>query len=78
MSDVTVKQLAKVVGIPEDQLLDQLKEADIEVGSVDASITEEQKMQLHAPHHVMKKKQSYCTSLLYKAWTCSENACCNI
>ncbi|HEY3859732.1 MAG TPA: translation initiation factor IF-2 [Gammaproteobacteria bacterium] len=46
MAQVTVRQLAEVVGTPVDRLLTQLAEAGIEVGDPDASITDDQKMQL--------------------------------
>jgi translation initiation factor IF-2 len=46
MAQVTVKQLAEVVGTPVDRLLTQLAEAGIEVADPDASITDDQKMQL--------------------------------
>ncbi|HXH02987.1 MAG TPA: translation initiation factor IF-2 [Candidatus Competibacteraceae bacterium] len=48
MSDVTVKQLAAVVGIPVDRLLVQLAEAGIRVASGDATITDRQKLDLLA------------------------------
>ncbi|HEY3645130.1 MAG TPA: translation initiation factor IF-2 [Gammaproteobacteria bacterium] len=46
MAQVTVRQLAEVVGTPVDRLLTQLAEAGIQVGDPDASITDDQKMQL--------------------------------
>ncbi len=46
MAQVTVRQLAEVVGTPVDRLLTQLAEAGIEVGDPDASISDDQKMQL--------------------------------
>ncbi len=46
MMDVTVKQLAEVVGIPIDKLLVQLGEAGIEVSAAEDVISEDQKMQL--------------------------------
>ncbi len=46
MSEVTVKELAKVVGTTEERLLEQLKEAGVEVASPDAAITDKEKMQL--------------------------------
>ena len=46
MAQVTVRQLAEVVGTPVDRLLTQLSEAGIEVGDPDAAISDDQKMQL--------------------------------
>ncbi|ADE15838.1 translation initiation factor IF-2 [Nitrosococcus halophilus Nc 4] len=46
MSDVTVRQLAHVVGTPVGRLLEQLREAGIGVDCEDAAITEAQKLQL--------------------------------
>ena len=46
MSEVTVKQFADVVGIPVDRLLTQLIEAGLEKESADATISEDEKMQL--------------------------------
>lgn len=46
MSDMTVQSFAKVVGIPLDRLLVQLKEAGISVASAEIVITEEQKLTL--------------------------------
>src|SRR5690348_12205890 len=46
MAQVTVRQLAEVVGTPVDRLLAQLAEAGIEVGDPDAAISDDQKMQL--------------------------------
>jgi len=46
MSEVTVKQLANMVGIPVARLLTQLHEAGIPVGDENASVTETEKMQL--------------------------------
>ncbi len=46
MSEVTVKQLADAVGIPVDRLLVQLDEAGVPVPSADATISDEDKMQL--------------------------------
>ncbi len=48
MSNITVKQLAEVVGTPVDKLLTQLKEAGVDVSSAEAEINEEQKMKLLA------------------------------
>ena len=46
MSEVTVKQFADVVGIPVDRLLTQLGEAGLEKDSADATISDDEKMQL--------------------------------
>src|SRR5579859_5437780 len=46
MAQVTVRQLAEVVGTPVDRLLAQLAEAGIQVGDPDAAISDDQKMQL--------------------------------
>ncbi|KFI22156.1 translation initiation factor IF-2 [Nitrosococcus oceani] len=46
MSEVTVRQLADVVGTPVGRLLEQLREAGIGVDREDAAITEAQKLQL--------------------------------
>jgi translation initiation factor IF-2 len=46
MSDVTVRQLADVVGTPVGRLLEQLREAGIGVNGENESITEAQKLQL--------------------------------
>jgi translation initiation factor IF-2 len=46
MSDVSVKQLAEVVGTPVDRLLEQMKEAGLVVDGSDAMITDEEKMKL--------------------------------
>jgi translation initiation factor IF-2 len=46
MAEVTVKQLAKVVGIEADKLLDRIKDAGIGVSDVEQVITEEQKHNL--------------------------------
>jgi len=43
MADITVEQLAKMVGIPSEQLLLRLKNAGVEAGSTDQFITDEQK-----------------------------------
>jgi len=48
MSEVTVKQLAAMVGTPVERLLSQLKDAGISVTGEDASISEKEKMQLLA------------------------------
>ncbi|HEX5055796.1 MAG TPA: translation initiation factor IF-2 [Gammaproteobacteria bacterium] len=46
MSEVTVKQLAKDVGIPVDRLLQQLSEAGLNKNSADDSVTVDEKMRL--------------------------------
>ena len=46
MPEVTVKQFAEVVGISVDRLLEQLKEAGVPVSSADATISDEEKMEL--------------------------------
>ncbi len=46
MADVTVKQFAEVVGIEVGRLLEQLKEAGVPVSGADATITDEEKMEL--------------------------------
>ena len=46
MSDVTVRQLAGVVGIPVERLLGQLDEAGLSVEGPDAVISEDSKLQL--------------------------------
>src|SRR5690554_1186879 len=46
MSDVTVKQLAKVLGISTEKLMDQLKSADIPAQSEDDTINNESKIKL--------------------------------
>jgi translation initiation factor IF-2 len=43
MAEITIIQLAKMVGIPPDQLLVRLKNAGISVKNIDAVITEDQK-----------------------------------
>ncbi|MFO1430637.1 MAG: translation initiation factor IF-2 [Candidatus Competibacteraceae bacterium] len=48
MPDVTVRQFATDVGIPLNRLLVQFEEAGIEVNGADATITDEQKMDLLA------------------------------
>ncbi len=48
MSEVTVKQLAEVLGISLDQLLDQLESAGISIKSADDAISNEDKRQLLA------------------------------
>jgi translation initiation factor IF-2 len=46
MSEVTVKQLASTVGIPVERLLTQLSEAGIRASGEDATLTEQEKLQL--------------------------------
>jgi len=46
MSEVTVKQLASTVGIPVERLLTQLNEAGISASGADATLTEQEKLQL--------------------------------
>ncbi len=46
MADVTVKQFAEVVGIEVGRLLEQLKEAGVPVSGADATITDQEKMEL--------------------------------
>lgn len=46
MTEVTVENLAKVVGVSVDRLLSQLSEAGIPVTDANAAITEEQKLKL--------------------------------
>jgi translation initiation factor IF-2 len=62
MSEVTVKQLAEVLGVSLDQLLDQLKGANISIKSADDAISNEDKRQLLAylrsSHGKDKKDQS--------------------
>ena len=46
MAEVTVKQFAEVVGISIDRLLEQLREAGVEVNDADAKISDDEKMEL--------------------------------
>ncbi|MGE5153464.1 MAG: translation initiation factor IF-2 [Bdellovibrio bacteriovorus] len=46
MSEVTVKQLASTVGVPVERLLAQLNEAGIRASGEDATLTEQEKLQL--------------------------------
>ena len=46
MSEVTVKQLASAVGVPVERLLAQLHEAGIRASGEDATLTEQEKLQL--------------------------------
>ncbi len=48
MSQVTVKQLAEVLGMTTDRLLAQLKNAGIEIASADAAVTNDDKKKLLA------------------------------
>jgi translation initiation factor IF-2 len=61
MSEVTVRQLAKMVGIPVTRLLTQLSDAGINVSDEDAAVSEKEKMQLleHLrASHGKKKEES--------------------
>ncbi len=53
MSDKTVRQLAEIVKIPLERLLEQLKEAGLSASTPDDFITEDEKMQLLA--HLRKR-----------------------
>ena len=46
MSNVTVKQLAEVVGAPVERLLEQLKEAGLVAENADSLISDEDKLKL--------------------------------
>lgn len=46
MSDVSVKQLAEVVGTPVERLLEQMKEAGVSVSGADQMISDDEKMKL--------------------------------
>ncbi len=46
MSDVTVRQLAEVVGTPVDRLLEQLQDAGLSKGGADDAVTDDEKMEL--------------------------------
>lgn len=46
MAEVTVEQLAKVVGTPVDKLLEQLKEAGLKFSAADEVISDNEKLQL--------------------------------
>lgn len=46
MADVTVTQLAEIVGTPADRLLQQMQEAGLSHGTLDEIVTEEQKQTL--------------------------------
>jgi translation initiation factor IF-2 len=56
MSEVTVKELAKVVGATPERLLEQLAEAGVPASSVDASVSDDDKMKLLA--HLRKSRAS--------------------
>ncbi len=53
MSDKSVRQLAEVIGIPLDRLMEQLKEAGLSATSADDVINEDEKMKLLA--HLRKR-----------------------
>ena len=53
MSDKTVRQLAEIVKIPLERLLEQLKEAGLSASAPDDFINEDEKMQLLA--HLRKR-----------------------
>ena len=53
MSDKTVRQLAEIVKIPLERLLEQLKEAGLSASAPDDVINEDEKMQLLA--HLRKR-----------------------
>ncbi len=53
MSDKTVQQLAEIVKIPLERLLEQLKEAGLSASAPDDVINEDEKMQLLA--HLRKR-----------------------
>lgn len=57
MADVTVKQLAQVVGIPVERLLTQLQDAGIPIADQDHLVNEEQKRALlnHLKGHVSRE-----------------------
>ena len=46
MAEVTVRQFAEVVGISIDRLLEQLREAGVEVADADTKISDDEKMEL--------------------------------
>jgi len=46
MAEVTVKQFAEVVGISIDRLLEQLREAGVDINDADAMISDDEKMEL--------------------------------
>ena len=48
MADITVEHLAKVVGTSAERLVEQLKEAGVQIKGVDSSLSEEEKLKLLA------------------------------
>ncbi|MDH5434697.1 MAG: translation initiation factor IF-2 N-terminal domain-containing protein, partial [Gammaproteobacteria bacterium] len=48
MSEVTVEKLAKIVGAPVDKIIEQMKEAGVQVSNADDLVTDEQKKTLLA------------------------------
>lgn len=56
MAEVTVKQFAEVVGISIDRLMEQLQEAGVKVVDPDATITDDEKMELLG--HLQRKHGS--------------------
>lgn len=46
MSNVTAKQLSEVIGVSVDKLLEQLRDAGVEISSADAPISDDDKMKL--------------------------------
>ena len=48
MADITVEHLAKVVGTSAERLVEQLKEAGVEVKGIESSLSEEEKLKLLA------------------------------
>ena len=46
MSQVTVRQLAEVVGVPVERLIEQLGEAGMSFGDPDAPVSNKDKMRL--------------------------------
>ena len=64
MAEVTVKQLADVVGTPVERLLEQIKDAGLAADSADARISDEDKMQLlsYLRSQHGKRKPSIATS----------------
>jgi translation initiation factor IF-2 len=64
MSDTSVTQLAEVIGAPVDTLLQQLKDAGIDVTGADATISDAQKLKLL--EHIRQSKSSTQTSTAKK------------
>ena len=64
MAEVTVKQLADVVGTPVERLLEQIKDAGLAADNADARISDEDKMQLlsYLRSQHGKRKSSITTS----------------